>query len=262
MLQTYFETLTDERQAWKVKHNLLEIVVMTICAVIAGCDAWEDIEDFCRVKEQWLKENLHLELKNGLPSHDTMQRVWSMIHPEEFEKCFSQWVSSVCQRTDGEIVSIDGKTVRRSKDTDKNPIHMVSAWANQNQMVLGQLATDEKSNEITAVPELLEALDITGTIITTDAMSCQKEIVKQFHIEIECEFCGCKMHYNCIKLPLYLLLLRKYYSQNFEGSIDDKLIYNKIIQNLSQKENELWYIPTQYQTFIDIIKNNIQTYTS
>ena len=85
MLQTYFETLTDERQAWKVKHNLLEIVVMTICAVIAGCDAWEDIEDFCRVKEQWLKENLDLELKNGLPSHDTMQRVWSMIHPEEFE---------------------------------------------------------------------------------------------------------------------------------------------------------------------------------
>ncbi len=86
MLQTYFETLTDERQTWKIKHNLLEIVVMTICAVITGCDVWEDIEDFCRVKEQWLKENLHLELKNGLLSHDTMQRVWSMTHPEEFEK--------------------------------------------------------------------------------------------------------------------------------------------------------------------------------
>lgn len=95
---------------------------------------------------------------------------------------------------------------------------------------------------------------------SNNCVVCQKEIVKQFHIEIECEFCGCKMHYNCIKLPLYLLLMRKYYSQNFEGSIDDKLIYNKIIQNLSQKENELWYIPTQYQTFIDIIKNNNPNY--
>ena len=209
MLQTYFETLTDERQAWKVKHNLLEIVVMTICAVIAGCDAWEDIEDFCRVKEQWLKENLHLELKNGLPSHDTMQRVWSMIHPEEFETCFSQWASSVCQRTDGEIVSIDGKTVRRSKDTDKNPIHMVSAWANQNQMVLGQLATDEKSNEITAVPELLEALDITGTIITTDAMSCQKEIVKKI-IEKQADYTIAlkKINLHCTKMFVTIFLLQ------------------------------------------------------
>ena len=179
MLQSYFETLTDERQKWKIKHNLLEIVVMTICAVIAGCDVWEDIEDFCRVKEQWLKKSLHLELKNGIPSHDTMQRVWAMIHPEEFEKCFCQWVESVCKRTDEEVISIDGKTVRRSKDANKDPIHMVSAWAAKNQLVLGQLATDEKSNEITAVPELLSVLDIAGTIITTDAMSCQKEIVKK-----------------------------------------------------------------------------------
>ena len=219
MLQTYFETLTDERQTWKVKHNLLEIVVMTICAVIAGCDVWEDIEDFCRVKEQWLKENLHLELKNGLPSHDTMQRVWSMIHPEEFEKCFIQWVSSVCQRTDGEIVSIDGKTVRRSKDTDKNPIHMVSAWANQNQVVLGQLATDEKSNEITAVPELLAALDITGTIITTDAMSCQKEIVKKI-IEKKADY--------TIALKENQPTLYEYVHDYFSSAITEKQFYPEV----------------------------------
>ncbi len=117
MLLDYFTEHTDPRQPWKVKHNLLEIVVMTICAVIAGCDVWEDIVDFCRVKETWFKGSLHLKLENGLPSHDTMQRVWSMINPSEFERCFRKWVSSVCgeKETEGrEIISIDGKTLRRS----------------------------------------------------------------------------------------------------------------------------------------------------
>lgn len=179
MMQEYFGELTDNRQAWKVRHNLLEIIVMTICAVIAGCDVWEDITDFCRVKAAWFKESLHMKLENGIPSHDTMQRVWGMIDPKEFERCFCAWVEAVCQKTNGEIVSIDGKTVRRSGGKDQKPIHMVSAWANSQQMVLGQMATDEKSNEITAVPELLEMLDIAGCIITADAMSCQKEITQK-----------------------------------------------------------------------------------
>lgn len=179
MLQDYFVGLTDPRQQGKVKHYLLEIVVMTICAVIAGCDVWEDIMDFCRVKENWFKESLHMELANGLPSHDTMQRVWGMIEPKEFEKCFYAWVESVCNVPKGEIISIDGKTLRRSGSEGKSPIHMVSAWANQNQLVLGQLATEEKSNEITAVPALLEMLSIDGCIVTADAMSCQKEITKK-----------------------------------------------------------------------------------
>ena len=177
MMREYFGELTDNRQAGKVKHNLLEIIVMTICAVIAGCDVWEDIADYCRVKAVWFKESLHMTLENGIPSHDTIQRVWGMIEPKEFERCFCAWVEAVCQKTHGEIVSIDGKTVRRSGRKDQRPIHMVSAWANSQQMVLGQLATDEKSNEITAVPELLEMLDVAGCIITADAMSCQKEIV-------------------------------------------------------------------------------------
>ena len=120
-----------------------------------------------------------MELENGIPSHDTMQRVWAMIEPKEFERCFCAWVEAVCQRTNGEIISVDGKTVRRSGGQDQKPIHMVSAWAAGQQMVLGQLATDEKSNEITAVPELLEMLDIAGCIITADAMSCQKTIVEK-----------------------------------------------------------------------------------
>lgn len=179
MMQEYFGNLRDNRQAGKIKHNLLEIIVMTICAVIAGCDVWEDIGDYCRVKEKWLKESLHMKLENGIPSHDTLQRVWGMIEPKEFEACFCAWVEAVCQKTKGEIVSIDGKTVRRSGDRENKPIHMVSAWANSQQMVLGQLATEEKSNEITAVPELLDMLDVRGCIITADAMSCQKEITKK-----------------------------------------------------------------------------------
>lgn len=172
----YFENLTDMRQAGKVKHNLLEIVVMTICAVIAGCEAWEDIADYCRVKKNWFKESLHIKLENGIPSHDTLQRVWGMLEPKEFESCFRSWVASVCSIEDSEIISIDGKTLCGSRDANKSPLHLVSAWANQNQLVLGQLCTDEKSNEITAVPQLLDALDVKGCIITADAMSCQKAI--------------------------------------------------------------------------------------
>jgi predicted transposase YbfD/YdcC len=178
MMQDHFRDLSDTRQPGKIRHNLLEIVVMTICAVIAGCDVWEDIVDFCRVKENWFKNSLHMKLENGLPSHDTFQRVWGMIEPEEFEKCFCSWVNSVCSVKENDIISVDGKTVRGSGGNGKSPIHMVSAWANQSQLVLGQIATEEKSNEITAVPKLLECLDIKGCIVTADAMSCQKEITK------------------------------------------------------------------------------------
>ena len=179
MMQKYFEGITDKRQPWKVKHNLLEIIVMTICAVIAGCEVWEDICDYCQVKEAWFREALGMKLENGIPSHDTIQRIWSMIEPEEFERCFCAWVEAVCQKKDGEIVSIDGKTLRRSGGNDSKPIHMVSAWANEHQLVLGQLAVEEKSNEITAVPQLLDMLDVAGCVVTADAMSCQKEIVKK-----------------------------------------------------------------------------------
>ncbi len=179
MMQEYFSEITDPRQQVKVKHNLLEIVVMTICAVIAGCEVWEDIYDYCRVKEGWFRNSLGMKLEHGIPSHDTIQRVWSMIEPREFEKCFCAWVAQVCRNTKGEIVSIDGKTLRRSAGGDQKPIHMVSAWANQQQMVLGEVAVKEKSNEITAVPQLLDILDISGCIVTADAMSCQKEIVKK-----------------------------------------------------------------------------------
>lgn len=190
MLMEHFTSLTDTRQAGKVKHDFLEIVVMTICAVIAGCEAWEDIADYCRVKQNWFRERLHMKLENGVPSHDTVQRVWGMIEPKEFEACFRSWVSSVCSKADGEIISIDGKTLRRSGSSQKEPLHMVSAWANENQLVLGQISTDEKSNEITAVPQLLEVLDLQGCIVTADAMSCQKAITAKIEKRRQIMFWG------------------------------------------------------------------------
>ena len=176
MLQKQFEALTDKRQNGKVKHNLLEIVVMTICAVTIGCEYWYQIGHYCRHQESWFKEKLGLKLKNGVASHNTFRRVFALIEPKEFERNFKQWVRTVCKLTKGEIVSIDGKTVCGSANGGDSPLHLVSAWANKNQMVLGQESTDSKSNEITAIPKLLEALNIKDCIITLDAMGCQKEI--------------------------------------------------------------------------------------
>ena len=177
-VRKYFESIKDSRQQTKVQHNLVETILLVVCAVIAGCDVWEDIADYCRVKEAWFRERLGLKLDNGIPSHDTMSRIFGMLDPKEFQKQFIEWAHDVSGRHSREILSVDGKTMRGSRDDDKKPIHMVSAWASKAKAVFGQLAVDEKSNEITAVPELLELLDIEGTIITADAMSCQKGIVK------------------------------------------------------------------------------------
>ena len=176
-MKEYFETLTDPRQQGKILHNFAEIVMMVVCAVIAGCDVWEDIADYCRVKEKWLRERIGLKLRNGIPSHDTLSRVFGMLEPGEFQARFIEWAQYACGKHSREILSVDGKTMRGSRDGEEKPIHMVSAWASKARAVFGQIAVDEKSNEITAVPMLLEMLDIDGCIITADAMSCQKEIV-------------------------------------------------------------------------------------
>ena len=175
-MKEYYEALTDIRQQAKVLHNFTEIVTMVVCAVIAGCDVWEDIADYCRVKEQWLRERIGLKLENGVPSHDTLSRVFGMLDPTEFQGKFIEWAQAACGR---EILSLDGKTMRGSRNGEEKPVHMVSAWASKAKAVFGQLAVDEKSNEITAVLALLELLDIKGCIITADAMSCQKEIVRK-----------------------------------------------------------------------------------
>ena len=175
----HFSSLPDPRILLKIRHKLVDIVVITICGVIAGADDWVEIADFARAKKDWFKT--FLELPGGIPSHDTFGRVMSLIEPEAFGKCLGNWIREVFPVTDHGIIAIDGKTVRRSHDraNGKSAIHMVSAWAVENHLILGQVKTEDKSNEITAIPELLKIIDVEGCVVTIDAMGCQKEIVKQ-----------------------------------------------------------------------------------
>lgn len=175
----HFSKLTDPRIDRKKRHQLLDIVVIAICGVICGANDWVGIETFGHAKYEWF--NRFLELPNGIPSHDTFGRVFSLISPIEFQNCFMNWIQAAVEISVGQIVPIDGKTLRRSHDrsANKSAIHMVSAWASQNRVVLGQVKTDEKSNEITAIPKLLRILDVNGCIVTIDAMGCQKKIAEQ-----------------------------------------------------------------------------------
>jgi predicted transposase YbfD/YdcC len=183
----HFSSLTDPRILLKTSHKLIDIIVITLCAVLAGADEWTEIAQFGRIKEQWFRT--FLELPFGIPSHDTFGRVFSKIRPEEFEKCFLDWVRSAFQNIAPQVIAIDGKTLRHSYDRSSNKaaIHMVSAWATENRLVLGQVKTEEKSNEITAIPELLRVVALKGCIVTIDAMGCQKEIVKQI-VEQEADY--------------------------------------------------------------------------
>ena len=177
----HFSELADPRIARTRRHLLMEILVIAFCAVLCGAEGWEDIERFGLAKERWLKERLGLTLPNGIPSDDTFRRVFSRLDPDAFGKCFRAWVATLHQKTAGEVIALDGKTLRHSFDTacGSSAIHRVSAWATQQGLVLGAVKVDEKSNEITAVPELLALLDLTDCIVTADAMSCQKAIVRQ-----------------------------------------------------------------------------------
>lgn len=177
-LLKHFENLEDPRTEYLIEHRLLDIVGITICAVICGADSWVEIEEYGISKFEWLKG--FLELPNGIPSHDTISRLFAQLDPEQLQSCFLSWIKTIAQLTSGEIIAIDGKTVRHSYDRGKKQgaIHMVSAWASQHHLVLGQVKVEEKSNEITAIPQLLKVLEIKGCVITIDAMGTQKEIAK------------------------------------------------------------------------------------
>jgi predicted transposase YbfD/YdcC len=174
-----FETLEDPRMNRTKKHQLSDIVMIAICAIICGADGWTQIVKFGRAKLEWFKT--FLALPNGIPSHDTFGRVFAALNPDAFERCFVTWVRSLSAASDGRLIAIDGKTIRRSLDaaSDKASIHMVSAWCETNHLVLGQVAVDDKTNEIKVIPELLKLLDLDGAIVTIDAMGCQKDIARQ-----------------------------------------------------------------------------------
>jgi predicted transposase YbfD/YdcC len=178
-IEGHFADLDDPRIDRTKRHKLLDIVVIAICAIICGADDWVAIETFGKAKYEWFKG--FLELPNGIPSHDTFGRVFGALDPQQFQGCFLNWINAVSEITQGQVIALDGKTLRRSHDKTlgKKAIVMVSAWATANHLVLGQRKVDEKSNEITAIPELLQVLEIAGCIITIDAMGCQKEIAAE-----------------------------------------------------------------------------------
>jgi predicted transposase YbfD/YdcC len=176
-IAAYFAVLEDPRRHNR-RHRLLDIVVIAICAAICGADGWEDVELFGEAKEEWLKG--FLELPHGTPSDDTYRRVFAALDAGEFQSCFMDWIEAVEELTEGQVIAVDGKTLRRSHDRSKGKkaLQMVSAWASANGVVLGQRKVDGESNEITAVPELLDTLEIAGCIVTLDAIHCQTETVE------------------------------------------------------------------------------------
>lgn len=174
-----FAELKDPRMDRTKKHGLSDILTISICAVICGADGWVQVEEFADCKKKWFRT--FLDLPNGIPSHDTFGRVFAKLDPAAFEQCFMKWITQLATTSKGRLIAIDGKTIRRSLDSanSKAAIHMVSAWCQANHMVLGQLATDAKSNEITAMPKLLKLLDLDGAVVTIDAAGCQKKIARQ-----------------------------------------------------------------------------------
>jgi len=174
----HFVSLQDPRIDRTKLHSLEAILVIAICAIICGADDWIAVEAWGKAKRKWLEK--FLELPNGIPSHDTFGRVFARLDPKQFQTCFLSWVRAIAKRTCGQIVSIDGKKLRRShnRTLGKGAIAMVSAWATANRLVLGQRKVKDKSNEITAIPQLLSVLELAGCIVTIDAIGCQTEIVE------------------------------------------------------------------------------------
>lgn len=182
-----FAALPDPRRDQTKRHLLVDILVLAVCATLAGAQGWQDIADFGLAKQAWLAT--FLELPNGIPSHDTIRRVFLLLKPAALESLFRDWLQSAVELSQGQLVNIDGKRLRGSKKQadGKGALHLVSAWAGAQGVVLGQVKTEEKSNEITAIPELLGVLEVAGCIVTIDAMGCQKEIVEQI-IEQEADY--------------------------------------------------------------------------
>lgn len=173
----HFSVIPDPRSTINRKHLLIDILFITVCAVICGAKGWDEIAEFGKCRHDWLKR--FIELPNGIPSHDTFRGVFLFLDTKKFNESFGSWILDIAKKIPGEIISIDGKTSRRSSSKNTKPLHLVSAWANKNALVLSQVKVDEKSNEITAIPEILSVLDINGCIVTIDAMGCQKEIAEK-----------------------------------------------------------------------------------
>jgi predicted transposase YbfD/YdcC len=237
----YFTRLRDPRRQHLKRHLLIDIVVIAICAVIANADDWQQVVTFAKRRHAWLQT--FLSLPNGIPSHDTFERVFDRLDPQAFQACFRQWVEALAQTLGLGHIAIDGKTLRHSGNAAKGwrPLHVVSAWASQVQLSFGQVTVDEKSNEITAIPRLLELLDLHGALVTIDAMGCQREIAKQI-------VAGKGDYVFSVKDNQPHLLediqecLRKALDTNFEGLCWDS--YETIERSHGRQETRTYWILT------------------
>lgn len=231
--RSIFSQIDDPRSDINKLHRLDDILLIGIIAVICAADTWKDIETYANAKEDFLRS--FLELPNGIPSDDTFNRVFSSINPEQFERCFMDWVLDLVELTHGEVVPIDGKTLRGAKTHGKkSPIHMVSAWASTNNMVLGQVKVSEKSNEITAIPKLLELITIKGCVVTIDAMGCQENIAKTI-IKQEAD---------------YILAVKENQKQLYQD-IQDEFRFSKAIQTYVHEDLAHGRIETRKCSVID-----------
>jgi predicted transposase YbfD/YdcC len=181
----HFKDLTDPRVERTKDHDLIDVLIIAVCCLLCAGESFNDMEDFGKAKQDWFKG--FLKLRNGIPSHDTFNRVLQALDPKPFLECFLRWTQSVREAIPQEIVALDGKALRRAMNKSQTPRYVVSAWAQSNNLVLGQLKVEEKSNEITAVPELLRVLELAGCIVTVDAMGCQKKIAKEI-IEADADY--------------------------------------------------------------------------
>ncbi len=180
-----FKTLSDPRVVGRCEHDLCDVLVIALCCLLCGGDTFNDMEEFGQTRQAWFKT--FLALRHGIPRHDTFNRVFAALKPEAFLDCFRRWTQSVRQTIAGEIVAVDGKALRRAGAKGQSPRYIVNAWASANRLVLGQLKVADKSNEITAVPHLLRALELAGCIVTVDAMGCQKQIAQEI-IEADADY--------------------------------------------------------------------------
>jgi len=235
-IQEHFEDLTDPRRR-KVTYPLMDIIVIAVCAVICGADDFVAIAEFGEKKKKWLEK--FLDLKHGIPSHDRFNAVLAAIKPAEFEQCLLSWITALHEITEGQVIAIDGKTLRRSYDkaSGKAAIHMVSAWATANHISLGQMVVDEKSNEITAIPKLLKMLEITGGLVTIDAMGCQTEIAKQV-IAAKADYCLAVKGNQ----PTLHQGLIDFFSEQLESDFaDTKSRRYETTERLHGRETSRWY---------------------